>query len=632
MSDRDTIAGKDARAVLPADTSFGVFDSLNHPVCVIGLHGDILYANGRFSSFFEGAGGSMSIDLSHPFSPEYRKSVALAYTKALKGGDRRCFAVMKTTDGRRLAVEIFLFPMFRDEAVVSILAFLKPVSDDRIISFGRNTAIMAADDEPLANSGIFDFAPFPIVRFDREGAIVSGSASVESFFGHALADLQNNRNLLFRSVSLYDFERLRKAVSDVFDGRAGFRRLGEIRIISRSKEEKWANAIIYPLVINREIFAVEAILEDITRIKSLESRMSLMNRVQIIGDLTKGLLHSFNNMINIILSRTQLLLQVTEKDTVLEGLRVIEKTAGQGVRQVRRIQEFMGEGDSLRENESEDLIDVIEDAIEFANIHFKVEIKEKRRHIKVERRYFCLVNVKTDTRLLREILISMIFKAASFLRRSGTINVMLKDEDAPALTVMVKKEGPESEPAAETVGESLGNIIFSAIDIRRVVERLNIKIIEEESATSYSIRAVLPASIVAGKGRRESDSTEYRVRDRDIIIVEDEKALKEILFELFDSMGNRVYVFESGEEGLAEFKKGKANLVISDYGTKGMTGIELLTRVKELDENAVTVLLSGWMIKDLKAYRNVVDLYLPKPFKLDVLIKEISKVLKSSAK
>jgi len=63
-----------------------------------------------------------------------------------------------------------------------------------------------------------------------------------------------------------------------------------------------------------------------------------------------------------------------------------------------------------------------------------------------------------------------------------------------------------------------------------------------------------------------------------------------------------------------------------------MTGIELLTRVKELDENAVTVLLSGWMIKDLKAYRNVVDLYLAKPFKLDVLIKEISKVLKNGAK
>ena len=44
-----------------------------------------------------------------------------------------------------------------------------------------------------------------------------------------------------------------------------------------------------------------------------------------------------------------------------EGLRVIEKTAGQGVRQVRRIQDFMGEGDTLRESESEDLIDVIEE-------------------------------------------------------------------------------------------------------------------------------------------------------------------------------------------------------------------------------------------------------------------------------
>ncbi len=632
MNERDTTAGKDAAAVLSADISYGVFDALNHPVCVIGLKGDILYANGRFSSFFESAGGSMSIDLSHPFSPEYRKSIALAYTKAIKGIDRRCFAVMRTPDNRRIAMEIYLFPMFRGESVVSILAFLKPVSDDRVVSFGRNTAMMTTDDEPMANSGIFDFAPFPIVRFDREGSIVSGSASVESFFGHSLAELQGNRNLLFRSVALYDFERLRKAVSDVFEGRAGFKRLGEIRILSRSKEEKWANVIIYPLVINREIFAVEAVLEDITRIKALEARMSLMNRVQIIGDLTKGLLHSFNNIINIILSRTQLLLQVTEKDTVLEGLRVIEKTAGQGVRQVRRIQDFMGEGDTLRESESEDFIDVIEDAIEFANIHFKVEIKERRRHIKVERRYFCLVNVKTDTRLLREILISMIFKAASHLRRSGTINVMLKDEEAPALTVMVKKEGEEPEAAPEAERDSLGAFIFSAIDIRRVVERLNIKIIEEESATSYSIRAVLPPGMVAGKGRKEMETTEYRVRDRDIIIVEDEKALKEILFELFDSMGNRVSVFESGEEALAEFRKGKADMVISDYGTKGMTGIELLTRVKELNENAVTVLLSGWMIKDLKAYRNVVDLYLPKPFKLDVLIKEISKVLKNGAK
>ena len=180
-----------------ADISFGVFDSLNHPVCVIGLNGDILYANGRFSSFFEGAGGSMSIDLSHPFSPEYRKSIALAYTKAIKGADRRCFAVMRTPDNRRVAMEIYLFPMFRAETVVSILVFLKPVSDDRVVSFGRNTAMMTADDEPLANSGIFDFAPFPIVRFDREGSIVSGSASVESF-SVLPCDLPN-RNLLVRS-------------------------------------------------------------------------------------------------------------------------------------------------------------------------------------------------------------------------------------------------------------------------------------------------------------------------------------------------------------------------------------------------------------------------------------------------
>ncbi len=40
------------------------------------------------------------------------------------------------------------------------------------------------------------------------------------------------------------------------------------------------------------------------------------------------------------------------------------------------------------------------------------------------------------------------------------------------------------------------------------------------------------------------------------------------------------------------------------------------------------MLLSGWMLNNLDAYKNVIDLFLPKPFKLDSLITEISKLVK----
>jgi hypothetical protein len=33
------------------------------------------------------------------------------------------------------------------------------------------------------------------------------------------------------------------------------------------------------------------------------------------------------------------------------------------------------------------------------------------------------------------------------------------------------------------------------------------------------------------------------------------------------------------------------------------------------------------MLDNVKAYKNVVDLFLPKPFKLDVLLKQISKIM-----
>lgn len=612
-----------------ADYNYKIFDFLKHPACVIGPEGELFYSNRPFKDLFQDT-GSMQLDLSHPFYPEYRKRMAMAYMRALKGFERQCFAIMKSSENKRIPVEIFLFPVFDGNSVSAILAFLKPVNGDRVASFDQSAKVMA-DEYEETSSQIFQYSPFPILRIDSFGKIIDGTSSLETFTGFTLEELKLKRTSLIKALSLYDFERIRKAITDIFNGNISFKRLCEINLITKEKEDKWVNAIIYPVTANKQVFAVDVILEDYTKIKKLENRMSVMNRIQIVGDLTKGLLHSFSNMINVIMSRTQLLLQMTEKDVVLDGLRLIEKTALDSVKQIRRIQDFIGEGESLKEFELEDLIDVIEDAIEFSKIHFKVENKEGRRNIKVERRYFAMVNVRADTRLLREIFVSMIFKVSAFLKKHGTINIMLKDNGSTTLTVLVNKEdGEDSEPRAND--ESLSGLIFHEIDIRRIAEKLNIKIIEEESSASYTIKAVLPPSILINKAKKEPDVLEYKLRDLDIIIVEDETALKEILFELFDSMGNRVFVADNGEDALSEFRKGDYDLVITDYGMKGMTGLELLTRTKEVDEDVVTVLLSGWMLNDLKAYKNVVDLFLPKPFKLDVLIKEISKIFLSKSK
>ena len=95
-----------------------------------------------------------------------------------------------------------------------------------------------------------------------------------------------------------------------------------------------------------------------------------------------------------------------------------------------------------------------------------------------------------------------------------------------------------------------------------------------------------------------------------------------------DGRGRRLPAVEAFETiALEDFKAKQYDLLISDYGLEGITGLELAAKVKELDEHVVTILLSGWMLKDLRAYKNVVDAFFEKPFKLDDLIKGIARTM-----
>ena len=624
METGDMHAGVNGNGSAPGSGPYAVFDSLKFPVCVIGVDGQIISRNREFVRLFESADSNIRLDWGHPFFPEYRRRIAVSYLRALKGQERHCFAVMKTASEERIPVEIYLFPFYVNGSVSSILAFLKIV-DNRDISFDKSTTLMA--EENIYNaSPVYEFSPSPIIRMNPEGEFLYASPSLESFLGYNHNELVKNPKILIKSVSHYDLQKIRKAYQEIIGGQAGFKRLGDIRVTARGDTERWMNAVLYPIMSNGDVAAIEMFIEDITRIKRLEQKVSLMSRIRVLGDITKGILHSFNNMINVVLSRTQLLLQITEKESVLEGLRMIERTATDGVKQVKRISDFIGGGDKLEEIDEEALIDLIEDAAEFARIQFKVDENERRRFITVEKTYYAKASIRTDIRLMRELMLSIIFKVSQFIRREGTLSIVLRYNGSPCVTVSAVKAGAPAAAEVEDV-ESM----FNEVDVRLMAERMNVKIIEEESRESYTIQAVLPASMVVEVRKEQEDST-IKVRGLDVMIVEDQAELKEILFELFNNMGNRVSVFENGSEALAEFREKRFDLLVADYGIAGITGLELAARAKEMDESIVTVLLSGWMLKDLKAYKNVVDAFYSKPFKLDTLIKGVAKLLNARKK
>ncbi|OHD67615.1 MAG: hypothetical protein A2W19_11415 [Spirochaetes bacterium RBG_16_49_21] len=611
----------------PHASEYGIFETLRYPVSIIGKDGLIIYGNKAYHDFFHDGNKDIRLDWEHPFFPEYRKRIAQSYLAALHGVEKHCFAIVNSQSRSHVPVEIYLFPMFREEAVSSILA-LMIIVEDRLLSFDQSTLSIISEENVQYDNLHLEFSPMPIIRLNEDLKIIKCSLSLQGFLGYSAEEIFDGKTVSFETMFAPDTEKVKKAINSLLSGGYTFHRIGEARISARDNKKKIVNLTMYPIIHDQEITAIEIILEDITKIKELMERINAANLIRLFTDITKGFLHTLNNTISVILSKTQLLLQITEKETVTEGIQMVEESALDIARQVRRIQNFIGSAQDLKEETTEPLVDIIEDAIEFSKMQFKVSNIDNRKNIQIEKKYFSTIQVNTNTRLVREIITSIILKVATSIQSSGVINITLKQNNDLHLAV----ESGEVPAAGISPAPPAFVNIFSGVDVRQAADILNLKIVEEESPGSYAIKAIFPSRMLVEKEKRESDGIEYRLRDLDIIIVEDEIPLQKILLELFDKMGNRVFICDDGRKAMEEFKKKHYDIVITDYGVPGITGIELSARIKEINEGTITVLLSGWMLDNIKAYKNVVDLFLPKPFKLDDLLKKISKIMSEKKK
>lgn len=80
-----------------------------------------------------------------------------------------------------------------------------------------------------------------------------------------------------------------------------------------------------------------------------------------------------------------------------------------------------------------------------------------------------------------------------------------------------------------------------------------------------------------------------------ILIVEDDNFVAEVYLAKLSEMGYETVLAQNGEEGLAELKKGKVDLILLDILMPIMNGIEMLEEVKKNEEwkNIPVILLTN---------------------------------------
>lgn len=107
-----------------------------------------------------------------------------------------------------------------------------------------------------------------------------------------------------------------------------------------------------------------------------------------------------------------------------------------------------------------------------------------------------------------------------------------------------------------------------------------------------------------------------------VLVVDDEKVIREILSDFLTMEGYIVRSVEDGDAALRELERRSYNLVISDLKMPGMGGLELLERIKELKANILTVIMTGFGTVEtaIEAMKKGAHDYILKPFKIEEVI------------
>jgi DNA-binding response OmpR family regulator len=103
---------------------------------------------------------------------------------------------------------------------------------------------------------------------------------------------------------------------------------------------------------------------------------------------------------------------------------------------------------------------------------------------------------------------------------------------------------------------------------------------------------------------------------RRMLIVEDERDLSGCLQDFFSAKGFTVASAFSGEEALEQLKQDAPDVILLDILLPGLSGIEVLKRVKELHPTARVVMVSSVDQTEIKyqAHRYGAVGYVTKPF------------------
>ncbi|MBD0371575.1 MAG: response regulator, partial [Pyrinomonadaceae bacterium] len=393
---------------------------------------------------------------------------------------------------------------------------------------------------------------------------------------------------------------------------------------------------------------VEELSRYIAEQERIREQFSQLEKLSALGELASGVAHDFNNTLAGILGRAQLLQRTSDLEMIKSGLKIITKTAEDGAKTIKRIQDF------ARQRRDHDFAPVAVDQLlfdvsEITRPRWKDRAQAASVQISLDLQIRSNALVMGDASEMREVLVNMVFNAVDAMPQGGRLTLSAEEIEGQ-VEISVRDTGvgmtPEVrsrifDPFFTTKGKA-GMGLGLAVSYGIVRRHEGIILVESEVGRGTTFRIRMPIAEGVTKPRLLDQThnnaslpvAAFQPLHTKFLVVDDEDYVRELLSDILEGEGYSVTLAGSGSEALALYDSMKFDAIFTDIGMPGMNGWELARAIRERNQQIPIAVITGWgeAVGSTEQKEAQVDWVVAKPFTTSRIIELAQEVSERLAK
>lgn len=581
---------------------------------------------------------------------EYERVLNILYHNLDNNEINETDVKFKRKDGRSFDVHIRITYIDPADPELGVIVACSDISERK-----KTEKIIKDSEQRLAQ--IIDFLPDAIFVIDMNGKVVAWNRAIEDMTGiqaedilgkdqsvysqafndekkPVLIDLVNNRNKINTDDFIYFKEERDMLIAESYHNTSRFRGV-HLWSVARPLYDLKGNIV----------GAIESI-RDITEIKRTQELLLETERFKAVADLAGGVAHNFNNLLQVIISGTQLSLMKLERGDAAaagEKLEQILDSCKFGAETVKRLQDFAGirPEDKKVEETVFNLSDVVRQAADLTKTWWETNPEREGIHINFDMKIGdnCLVKGKMNE--LFEVVVNLIKNAAEALSEGGDISVVtriigdqvLLEVRDTGIGISEKHLGRLFNPFFTTKMET-GTGLGLATS-RQIVKKHKGQILVESTEGRGTIFKVkLPLAIESSDQFNLNNPYQLN-QELTILVIDDMRSMAALIRDGLAEYNQTVITSKSGREGLEIFKKTPVDIVLCDLSMPEMNGWQVGKEIKTIcreqkKPKTPFIILTGWGGVDTEATKisdSGVDAIVEKPIDLPKLLELIRNIV-----